>query len=171
MVLDKFSRIDTFILDVDGVLTSGTVIASNDGEMRRDFNIKDGFALQYVVKQGYNVIIISGGDSEGVRKRLKGLGIAEVYTAVNDKRKLLKELEAKLQINLENALYMGDDYPDLSVMRMCGINACPADAAWTVQEEVDIVTKASGGKGAVREIMEKVLTSQDKWESREHSVW
>ena len=60
MVLDKFSRIDTFILDVDGVLTSGTVIASNDGEMRRDFNIKDGFALQYVVKQGYNVIIISG---------------------------------------------------------------------------------------------------------------
>ena len=171
MVLDKFSRIDTFILDVDGVLTSGTVIASNDGEMRRDFNIKDGFALQYVVKQGYNVIIISGGDSEGVRKRLKGLGIKEVHTAVNDKRKLLKELEAKLQINLENALYMGDDYPDLSVMRMCGIKACPADAVWTVQEEVDIVTKASGGKGAVREIMEKVLTSQDKWESREHSVW
>jgi len=171
MVLDKFSRIDTFILDVDGVLTSGTVIASNDGEMRRDFNIKDGFALQYVVKQGYNVIIISGGDSEGVRKRLKGLGITEVHTAVNDKRKLLTELEAKLQINLENALYMGDDYPDLSVMRMCGIKACPADAAWTVQEEVDIVTKAPGGKGAVREIMEKVLTSQDKWESREHSVW
>ena len=171
MVLDKFSRIDTFILDVDGVLTSGTVIASNDGEMRRDFNIKDGFALQYVVLTTDNVIIISGGDSEGVRKRLKGLGIKEVHTAVNDKRKLLKELEAKLKINLENALYMGDDYPDLSVMRMCGIKACPADAVWTVQEEVDIVTKASGGKGAVREIMEKVLTSQDKWESREHSVW
>ena len=171
MILDQFSNIDTFILDVDGVLTSGTVIATSDGEMRRDFNIKDGFALQYVVKQGYHVIIISGGDNDGVRKRLRNLGITEIYTAVPDKRKLLKELEIKLQINLKNALYMGDDFPDLSVMRMCGIKACPADAAWAVQEEVDIVTKALGGKGAVREIMEKVLTSQDKWESTEHSVW
>jgi 3-deoxy-D-manno-octulosonate 8-phosphate phosphatase (KDO 8-P phosphatase) len=171
MILDRFSSIDTFILDVDGVLTSGTVIASSDGEMRRDFNIKDGFALQYVVKQGYHVIIISGGDNEGVRKRLRNLGITEVHTAVADKRKLLKELETKLQINLKNALYMGDDFPDLSVMRMCGIKVCPSDAAWEVQEEVDIVTKALGGKGAVREILEKVLISQDKWESTEHSVW
>jgi 3-deoxy-D-manno-octulosonate 8-phosphate phosphatase (KDO 8-P phosphatase) len=171
MILDRFSSIDTFILDVDGVLTSGTVIASSDGEMRRDFNIKDGFALQYVVKQGYNVIIISGGDNDGVRKRLRNLGITEIHTAVPDKRKLLKELEIKLQINLKNALYMGDDFPDLSVMRMCGIKACPSDAAWAVQEEVDVVTKALGGKGAVREVMEKVLTSQDKWESTEHSVW
>ncbi|MFT4827096.1 MAG: 3-deoxy-D-manno-octulosonate 8-phosphate phosphatase (KDO 8-P phosphatase) [Paracoccaceae bacterium] len=171
MILDRFSSIDTFILDVDGVLTSGTVIASSDGEMRRDFNIKDGFALQYAVKQGYHVIIISGGDNEGVRKRLRNLGITEVHTAVADKRKLLKELETKLQINLKNALYMGDDFPDLSVMRMCGIKVCPSDAAWEVQEEVDIVTKALGGKGAVREILEKVLISQDKWESTEHSVW
>jgi 3-deoxy-D-manno-octulosonate 8-phosphate phosphatase (KDO 8-P phosphatase) len=171
MILDRFSSIDTFILDVDGVLTSGTVIASSDGEMRRDFNIKDGFALQYVVKQGYHVIIISGGDNEGVRKRLRNLGITEVHTAVADKRKLLKELETKLQINLKNSLYIGDDFPDLSVMRMCGIKVCPSDAAWEVQEEVDIVTKALGGKGAVREILEKVLMSQDKWESTEHSVW
>jgi 3-deoxy-D-manno-octulosonate 8-phosphate phosphatase (KDO 8-P phosphatase) len=170
MILDRFSSIDTFILDVDGVLTSGTVIASGDGEMRRDFNIKDGFALQYVVKQGYNVIIISGGDNEGVRKRLRNLGITEVHTAVADKRKLLKELEIKLQINLKNSLYMGDDFPDLSVMRMCGIKVCPTDAAWEVQEEVDMVTKALGGKGAVREVMEKVLVSQDKWESTKHSV-
>jgi 3-deoxy-D-manno-octulosonate 8-phosphate phosphatase (KDO 8-P phosphatase) len=171
MILDRFSSIDTFILDVDGVLTSGTVIASSDGEMRRDFNIKDGFALQYAVKQGYHLIIISGGDNEGVRKRLRNLGITEVHTAVADKRKLLKELETKLQINLKNTLYMGDDFPDLSVMRMCGIKVCPSDAAWEVQEEVDIVTKALGGKGAVREILEKVLISQDKWESTEHSVW
>jgi 3-deoxy-D-manno-octulosonate 8-phosphate phosphatase (KDO 8-P phosphatase) len=171
MILDKFSSVDTFILDVDGVLTTGTVIATGEGEMRRDFNIKDGFALQYVVKKGYHVIIISGGDNEGVRKRLRGLGITEVHTAVADKRKLLRELTVRLNINLEHAVYMGDDFPDLSVMRMCGIKACPGDAAWQVQEEVDIVTKALGGKGAVREIMEKVLVSQDKWESTEHSVW
>ena len=171
MILEKLEFVDTFILDVDGVLTTGTVISTNEGEMRRDFNIKDGFALQYVVKQGYNVIIISGGDNEGVRKRLKGLGIKEVHTAVSDKRKLLKELEARLNIDLENALYMGDDYPDLSVMRMCGVKVAPGDAAWQVQEEADIVTKRFGGKGAVREVMEKVLVMQDKWESSEHSVW
>lgn len=171
MILEKFAQIDTFILDVDGVLTTGTVLATDDGEMRRDFNIKDGFALQYVVKKGYNVIIISGGNSEGVRRRLKGLGINQVHTAVPDKRALLKQLVTELNLNLENALYMGDDFPDLSIMRMCGIKVCPADAAWEVQEEVDIVTKAAGGKGAVREIMEQVLCMQDKWESTEHSVW
>ena len=171
MILDKLAYVDTFILDVDGVLTTGTVIATNEGEMRRDFNIKDGFALQYVVKKGYNVIIISGGDNEGVRKRLKGLGIKEVHTAVADKRALLSQLESKLSISLSNALYMGDDYPDLSVMRMCGVKVTPSDGAWQVQEEADIVTKAKGGRGAVREIMEKVLVMQDKWESTEHSVW
>ena len=71
MILDKLAAIDTFIFDVDGVFTTGTVLATNEGEMRRDFNIKDGFALQFAVKQGYTVIIISGGDNEGVRKRLK----------------------------------------------------------------------------------------------------
>lgn len=171
MILDKFSQIDTFILDVDGVLTTGTVLATDAGEMQRDFNIKDGFALQYVVKKGYNVIIISGGNSEGVRRRLKGLGITQVHTAVADKRALLTQLAEELNLDLENALYMGDDFPDLSIMRMCGVKVCPADAAWEVQEEVDIVTKAAGGKGAVREIMEKVLVTQDKWESTEHSVW
>ncbi|MEN8732098.1 MAG: HAD hydrolase family protein [Bacteroidia bacterium] len=171
MILDKFSNINTFILDVDGVLTTGTVLATDEGEMRRDFNIKDGFALQYVVKIGYNVIIISGGNSAGVRQRLKGLGITQVHTAVADKRALLKQLVQELNLNLDNAIYMGDDYPDLSIMRMCGVKVCPADAAWQVQEEADIVTKAKGGKGAVREIMEKVLIVQDKWESTEHSVW
>ena len=171
MILDKFSQIDTFILDVDGVLTPGTVLATDKGEMRREFDIKDGFALQYVIKKGYNIIIISGGNSEGVRRRLKGLGITQVHTAVADKRALLNQLVKELDLYLENALYMGDDFPDLSIMRMCGIKVCPADAVWQVQEEVDIVTRACGGKGAVREIMEKVLTVQDRWESTEHSVW
>ncbi|PCJ67570.1 MAG: 3-deoxy-D-manno-octulosonate 8-phosphate phosphatase [Bacteroidetes bacterium] len=171
MILDRLSSIDTFILDVDGVLTTGAVIATNTGEMRRDFNIKDGFALQYAVKKGYKIIIISGGDNEGVRKRLKRLGITEVHTGVSDKRALLRELESKLKINLANALYVGDDCPDLSVMRMCGIKVTPNDGVWQVQEEADIVTRATGGKGAVREIIEKTLTLQGKWESSEHSVW
>ncbi len=171
MIFDKFQQIDTFILDVDGVLTTGTVLATESGEMQRDFNIKDGFALQYAIKRNYSIIIISGGSSEGVRTRLKSLGISQVHMAVADKRALLQQLVTGQHVKLENALYMGDDFPDLSIMRMCAVKVCPADAVWQVQEEVDIVTKALGGKGAVREIIEKVLTTQDSWESSDHSVW
>ena len=141
MILDKLVDIDTFIFDVDGVLTTGTVLATNEGEMRRDFNIKDGFALQFAVKQGYTIIIISGGNNEGVRKRLKGLGIKEVHTAVSDKRALLSDLVVKNKLDLEHALYMGDDYPDISVMRMCVVAATPSDGAWEVQEAADYITK------------------------------
>jgi 3-deoxy-D-manno-octulosonate 8-phosphate phosphatase (KDO 8-P phosphatase) len=171
MILDKLAAINTFILDVDGVLTPGSVLATDSGEMQRTFNIKDGFALQYVVKKGYTVIIISGGSSDGVRDRLKNLGIKEVHTAVPDKRFFLSELQKRLNLDLELTLYMGDDYPDLSVMRMCGVKVAPADAAWEVQEAADLVTKAAGGQGAAREILQKVLTLQDTWESSEHSVW
>ena len=171
MILDQLADISTFIFDVDGVLTPGSVIATDNGEMHRTFNIKDGFALQYVVKQGYQVIIISGGNSDGVRDRLHNLGIKEVHTGVSDKRILLAELQIKLNIDLKRTLYMGDDDPDLSVMRMCGVKVAPSDAAWEVQELADIVTKQAGGQGAAREILQKVLMMQDKWESSEHSVW
>jgi 3-deoxy-D-manno-octulosonate 8-phosphate phosphatase (KDO 8-P phosphatase) len=171
MILDKLASIKTFILDVDGVLTPGSVQASDNGEMRRTFDIKDGFALQYAVKQGFTIIIISGGTSEGVKNRLLTLGIQEVHTGVADKRGLLSELANRLSLDLDHALYIGDDYPDLSVMRLCGVKVAPADAIWEVQEEADLVTKAKGGQGAVREILQKALTLQDRWESSEHSVW
>ncbi len=171
MVLDKFTQINTFLLDVDGVLTNGSVIATDGGEMRRSFNIKDGFALQFAVKQGYNVIIISGGNSEGVKSRLKNLGIKHVHTGVANKRDFLLELSKELQLDLDRCLYMGDDYPDISVMKLCGIKVCPADAVWEVKENSDWITQANGGEGAVREIIERTLQMQDKWESSEHSVW
>lgn len=171
MILDRFSEVETFIFDVDGVLTNGSVIATDAGEMQRTFNIKDGFALQFAVKAGYTIIIISGGDSEGVRTRLKALGIQQVHTAVADKRALLTKLEKENGINLATSLYMGDDLPDVSVMNMCGLKTCPKDAVWEIQDQCDWVSQEGGGQGAVREIIEKVLTLQDKWESSEHSVW
>jgi len=171
MIFDSFKTIDTFIFDVDGVLTSGKVLAQDDGVLTRDFNIKDGFAIQFAVKLNYRLIIISGGSSEGVRNRLKTLGIQEVHTGVSDKKLLFEELIKKHNLDLSKTLYMGDDFPDISSMRMCGVKICPADAAWQVQQEADIITKANGGRGAAREIIEKVLTIQDKWESAEHSVW
>jgi 3-deoxy-D-manno-octulosonate 8-phosphate phosphatase (KDO 8-P phosphatase) len=77
----------------------------------------------------------------------------------------------KQNLDLTKTLYMGDDFPDISSMRMCGVKTCPADAAWQVQQEADVITKAKGGQGVAREVIEQVLTLQDKWESTEHSVW
>ena len=171
MIYDSFTTIDTFIFDVDGVLTTGKVLAQDDGALTRDFNIKDGFAIQFAVKQNYRLIIISGGSSEWVKSRLKTLGITEVHTGVSDKKILFEELIKKHNLDLSKTLYMGDDFPDISSMRMCGVKTCPADAAWQVQLEADIITKANGGQGAAREIIEKVLTLQGRWESTEHSVW
>lgn len=171
MIYDTFKTINTFIFDVDGVLTSGKVLAQDDGSLTRDFNIKDGFAIQFAVKQNYRLIIISGGSSLGVKNRLHGLGIEEVYTGVSDKKELFEKLIKKHNLDLTKTLYMGDDFPDISSMRMCGVKTCPADAAWQVQQEADVITKAKGGQGAAREVIEQVLTLQDKWESTEHSVW
>lgn len=110
MIYDTFKTINTFIFDVDGVLTTGKVLAQDDGSLTRDFNIKDGFAIQFAVKQNYRLIIISGGSSEGVINRLKRLGIQEVYTGVSDKRALFETLIQKHDIALKNTLYMGDDF-------------------------------------------------------------
>lgn len=171
MILDKFRDVKTFIFDVDGVFTSGTVIATDGGEMNRDFNIKDGYAINRAVTCGYNIIIISGGDSAGVRNRLKRLGVKEVHTAIRDKKSHLAELKKRLELDLDNTIYMGDDLPDIPVMEMCGIKVAPSDAAWKVQQTADIVTKAAGGRGAIREVVEKVMTSQETWESEGQYVW
>ena len=171
MILDQLTTISAFIFDVDGVFTTGTVIATDDGEMNRDFNIKDGYAINRAVNQGYPIIIISGGNSEGVRKRLKGLGVKHVYTAISDKQAHLKKIEKELNLDLSTTLYMGDDMPDIPVMQMCGVKVAPADAAWQVKESADLVTKTKGGKGAVREILEKVMVLQEKWAGVDQYVW
>ncbi|MGB1038970.1 MAG: KdsC family phosphatase [Bacteroidia bacterium] len=171
MILDQLSEVKTFIFDVDGVFTTGTVIATDSGEMNRDFNIKDGFAINHAVKNGYTIIIISGGDSEGVRTRLKRLGVKEVHTAIRDKEAHLRSLQERLSIDLQNTVYMGDDLPDIPVMNMCGVKVSPADAVWEVRDSADIVTKSNGGRGAIREIVEKVMVTQDTWKSDDQYVW
>lgn len=171
MIFDKFKDINTFILDVDGVFTTGTVIATDEGAMNRDFNIKDGYAINQAVTNDYHIIIISGGNSEGVRKRLAKLGVKHIFTAVSDKKQKLKELTDELQLDLDKALYMGDDLPDIPVMEMCGISVAPSDAAWEVQEVADIVSKKPGGKGAIREVIQKVLITQDSWANDSAYVW
>ncbi len=160
---EYLQHITTFIFDVDGVLTDGTLLIDNDGHLLRTMNVKDGYALKSAIQQGFNVCIISGGKNEGVRERLKGLGITDIYLGAHHKIKQLNEYLNSKNIKLENILYMGDDIPDIPVMEMIGLPTCPQDAVAEVKEISKYVSLKKGGKGCVRDVIEQVLKVQSKW--------
>jgi 3-deoxy-D-manno-octulosonate 8-phosphate phosphatase (KDO 8-P phosphatase) len=156
-------EITTFIFDVDGVLTDGTVTIFPDGELVRTMNIKDGYALKTAVNKGYNVCIISGGTNEGVRSRLKDLGITDIYLGAHNKIEQLDEYLDIYNIKPEHVLYMGDDIPDYPVMKIVGLAACPKDAVQEIQDICIYISQKKGGNGCVRDVIEQVLKVQDKW--------
>lgn len=156
-------QITTFVFDVDGVLTDGTVHVTSNGEMLREMNIRDGYALKAAVEQGYHVVIISGGSNEGVRIRLKNLGITNIHLGVPDKVETLKEFCDVYGTQMENILYMGDDLPDYHVMKLVGLPCCPQDASPEIKEVSLYVSHKNGGKGAVREVIEQVMKVQGNW--------
>jgi 3-deoxy-D-manno-octulosonate 8-phosphate phosphatase (KDO 8-P phosphatase) len=160
----RLKDISTFIFDVDGVLTDGTLLIMPDGEQLRRMNIKDGYALQLAVKKGYRVAIISGKKNEGVIKRLHGLGIKDLYMGVQDKEEALDEYLHLCDLATEKTLYMGDDIPDYGVMRRVGIAACPADACHEIKSISHHVSSYRGGEGCVRDVIEQVLRVQGQWE-------
>jgi len=155
--------ITTFIFDVDGVLTDGTVHVSQTGEMLREMNIRDGFAMKAAVESNYHVCIISGGSNEGVRIRLRNLGIKDIYLGSPDKVETFKEYCSIYNIMPEQVLYMGDDIPDYHVMKLVGLPTCPQDASPEIKEISNYISHKNGGKGAVRDVIEQVMKVQDKW--------
>lgn len=155
--------ITTFIFDVDGVLTDGTVHVSQTGEMLREMNIRDGFAMKAAVESNYHVCIISGGSNEGVRIRLRNLGINDIYLGSPDKVETFKEYCDIYNIRPEQVLYMGDDIPDYHVMKLVGLPTCPQDASPEIKEISNYISHKNGGKGAVRDVIEQVMKVQDKW--------
>ena len=157
--------ISTFIFDVDGVLTNGTVTIFPDGELIRQMNTKDGFALKTAVNMGYHVCIITGGTNPNVKSRLGGLGIKDIYLGSHSKIADMNNFLEKHNIRLENVLYMGDDIPDLPVMKMVGLPTCPNDAVQEIQQISKYISQKKGGKGCVRDVIEQVLKVQDKWQS------
>jgi 3-deoxy-D-manno-octulosonate 8-phosphate phosphatase (KDO 8-P phosphatase) len=158
-------QISTFIFDVDGVLTDGTVTIFPNGELIRSMHTKDGFALKTAVDKGYNICIISGGTNDAVKMRLKGLGITDIYLGAHNKTDQLKEFLDIYNIDAKQVLYMGDDIPDLPVMKMVGLPACPNDAVQEIQNISIYISQKKGGKGCVRDVIEQVLKVQDKWHS------
>lgn len=160
---EYLEHITTFIFDVDGVLTDGTVIVTTSGEMLRNMNIKDGYAIKTAINNGFNVCVISGGSNEGVRARLRGLGVTDIYLGASNKIEQLDEYLDIYNIDPKNVLYMGDDVPDLPAIKMAGLPCCPQDAAPEIKEICAYVSHKNGGKGAARDVIEQVLKVHGKW--------
>ena len=156
------------MFDVDGVLTDGTLTVLPDGVMARKMNVKDGYALQLAVKRGYNVIIISGGNSVEVKERLLKLGVREVFMQVTDKVNVLNNYLSANNITWEETLYMGDDIPDMEVMRKAGLASCPSDAVTEIKEISAFISPLRGGFGCAREVIEKVLKLRQHWNDDTH---
>ncbi|SHM96131.1 KdsC family phosphatase [Mucilaginibacter sp. OK098] len=169
--LSKLKEITTLVFDVDGVLTDGSVFVSDEGLQSRSFNIKDGYALQLAVKCGYNVCSVSGSRSKSAVHRLNSLGIKDVYMGIHTKIEKLKIYLEEKSISPENVLYMGDDIPDLEVMKYVGLPVCPADAVEEIKAICKYVSPLAGGKGCARDVIEKVLKIQDKWMTEEAYSW
>ncbi len=159
----KLAQITTFVFDVDGVLTDGRVLVTTEGELLRSMNIKDGYALKHAVKQGFNVCIISGGTNQGVRERLAGLGIKDVYLGAHVKTGFLKTYCHDKGISLDQIAYMGDDIPDIEPLKQVALATCPQDAVPEVKAVCDYVSHKNGGMGAGRDLIEQVLKVQNKW--------
>lgn len=160
---ELMNDITTFVLDVDGVLTDGTIHVTQNGEMLRNMNIRDGYAMKAAVENGYNVCIISGGKNDGVRIRLNNLGIQEVHLGVHDKVVILKEYLKNYNIDASQVLYMGDDIPDYWVMQQVGLPSCPQDAVPEIKNVSRYISHKLGGQGAVRDVIEQVMKVQGKW--------
>ena len=162
-VLAEFKKVTTFIFDIDGVLTDGTLLVLRDGLQARQMHVKDGFGLQMAMKNGYHVFIISGGISEESRQRLEYLGIKDIHVGISDKTKFVADLLKNKKIKWEEVLYMGDDLPDIPLMDRVGLSACPADAVNEVKHIVKYVSPINGGWGCVRDVIEKVLKVNGHW--------
>ena len=162
-ILQSFRPITTFIFDVDGVLTDGTVLVLAGGLQARRMHIKDGFALQLAIKKGYRVRVISGGNSPEVAERLYKLGVTDVHMSVLDKKGLIEAYLETEGLKKEEVLYMGDDLPDLPAMQAVGLSCCPADSAADVLEAAQYVSPLPGGFACVRDVIEKVLRLNGHW--------
>ena len=159
---EKLNKVKTFVFDVDGVFTDGKVYLFKD-ELIRALNSKDGYAVQYASKLGYKIFVITGGDSQEVKKRLEGLGVEKVVLKSKNKEKVLDDLQKEYNLTLQEILYMGDDIPDFPVMKHVGLPCCPQDAVPEIKAICNYISHKNGGNGAVRDVIEQVLKVHGKW--------
>jgi 3-deoxy-D-manno-octulosonate 8-phosphate phosphatase (KDO 8-P phosphatase) len=168
---ERLTRINTFIFDYDGVLTDGSVLLTETGEALRMANVKDGYALQLAVRNGYHVAIITGGRSLSIRTRLEALNVKDVFLGVEDKLSTFSAYLAGHNITAGEVLYMGDDIPDYELMKAAGVSCCPADACEEIKSVAHYISAVKGGHGCVRDVIEQVMKIQGKWMNQLAFTW
>lgn len=168
---EKLQPIKAFVFDFDGVMTDGSVWVYADRETVRAGNIKDGFAVQYAVKKGYTVAVISGATSASIDNRMQMLGVTQCYTGCGNKIETYEQFLKKNGLTDSQVLYMGDDLPDYPLLQRAGVSACPADAAVEVRDMVDYISIYDGGHGCVRDVIEQVLRLHGQWFHPDAVVW
>lgn len=161
----QLKQITTFVFDVDGVFTDGTILVG-EHDVQREFSVRDGYAVQMAAKQGFRLAVISGGKQESIRKRLSGLGIQDVFLSVGTAQKpdVLAHYLENYGLDPEEVLYMGDDIPDYLIMKQFPVlSACPSDAVSEVRSVCAYISPRKGGDEAVRDVIEMVMKAQNKW--------
>ena len=162
-IADRLATIDLLVLDVDGVLTDGSIIIDDNGVESKHFHVRDGAAIALWIKLGKRSAILSGRSARCVGHRAADLKIHPVIQGSSDKGRDLREMLDRLGIEPSQVAFMGDDFADLPAIELAGISACPSDAAAEVRRLTDLVTEAPGGRGAVRELVETILKAQGLW--------
>ena len=163
-VFDKMKAVRAFVFDVDGVFTNNDLLITESGEFLRTMNVRDGQAIKWAIEAGYPIGIITGGTSEGVKKRFTNqLGITEYYSGIKDKAVAFQSFMQRTGVQFTEICYMGDDLPDLAPLRKSALACCPADAIPEVKATCDYISPLPGGECCVRDVLEKVMKLQGKW--------
>ena len=163
MISYDLSKIKAIIFDIDGVLSAETINLSAEGIPLRTVNIKDGYAIQLAVKLGLHIAILTGANLPSIRKRYESLGVQDIYMGCAVKINTYKEFMHKYGLVDSQVMYMGDDIPDLEIMRKVGCPVCPKDACAEIRNVSIYVSQQKGGYGCARDVIEQVLRAQDKW--------
>jgi 3-deoxy-D-manno-octulosonate 8-phosphate phosphatase (KDO 8-P phosphatase) len=162
-IKEKLKKIKLLILDVDGVMTDGSIIMDDEGRESKSFNVLDGHGLKMLQRYGVKVAILTGRKSKVVEYRANDLGIADVYQGALNKKEVFEKILGKHKLSTDEVAYVGDDIVDIPVLKRVGFSAAVADALDVVKKSVDYVTKNRGGHGAVREVCEMILQAQGMW--------
>ncbi|MDO8784925.1 MAG: HAD-IIIA family hydrolase [Syntrophales bacterium] len=163
-LLKKIRPISLLILDVDGVLTDGRIIMSDTGQETKHFDVKDGHGLKILMRQGIDVVFLTGRRSEVVEHRARDLKVDEVHQGIWNKVEAFEEIIRRRNLNRNQVAYVGDDIVDIALLKSVGFSVAVADASEEVKRNVDYVAKKNGGRGAVREVCEIILKAQGKWD-------
>jgi 3-deoxy-D-manno-octulosonate 8-phosphate phosphatase (KDO 8-P phosphatase) len=168
---ENLIKVKAFIFDIDGVLSLQTIGLNTFGVPNRTVNLRDGYALQFAVKKGYHIGVISGSSSKEYQRRLKLLGVKDIYLNSRSKLEHFNSFLKKYNLDRSEVLFMGDDIPDFEVMKEAGVPVCPSDADSEIKQVAVYISDKKGGEGCARDVIEQVMRLHNKWMDSDAFSW